>query len=63
MQVGAALRWRGVAEPAASLAAESGLTVFRVSFGKWIAEGEERTLAEIERAVLREFREIALVTA
>jgi AcrR family transcriptional regulator len=56
--VGAAMRERGVAEPAASLAAEAGLTVFRVSFGQWIADGENRTLADIEQAVMRELRDV-----
>ena len=44
-----ALRERGVAEPAATLAAESGVTVFRMAFELWIAEGAEQPLAEIER--------------
>jgi len=33
-----ALRDRGVAEPAASLAAQTGLAVFHVAFGRWIEE-------------------------
>lgn len=52
--VAAALRSRGVPEPKATLAAESGVTVFGVAFGKWIAEGEERSLLDIEREVLGE---------
>lgn len=47
-----ALRERGVTEPAATLAAETGKTVFGVAFSLWIAEGEERSLGEIEREVL-----------
>ncbi|WP_410813504.1 TetR/AcrR family transcriptional regulator [Micromonospora sp. 067-2] len=54
--VAAALRERGVVEPAASLAAESGLIVLRVSFGRWIAEGERRPLGAIEQAVLQDLR-------
>lgn len=42
-----ALRRRGVGEPAASVTAEAGVAVFKVAFGRWIEEGEERTLSEI----------------
>jgi AcrR family transcriptional regulator len=48
----AALRARGVREPTARLAAESGGTVFSVSFRTWIAEGEERSFLEIGHEVL-----------
>jgi AcrR family transcriptional regulator len=34
--VAAALRVRGVSEPAASLAAEAGIAVFRIAFERWI---------------------------
>jgi AcrR family transcriptional regulator len=50
----AALRERGVADPAATLAAESGVTVFKVAFGQWVTDGEDRSLARIERQVLEE---------
>jgi len=49
----AALRERGITEPTATLAAESGVTVFRVSFAQWIAAGEERSLDQIERETFR----------
>lgn len=49
-----ALRGRGVREPAASLAAESGATVFGIAFTQWIGEGETRSLATITTDVLRE---------
>ena len=49
-----ALRKRGVADPAATLSAELGVTVYRVSFELWIAEGESREMADIERAVFAE---------
>jgi AcrR family transcriptional regulator len=52
--VAASLRSRGVPEATATLAAESGLTVFGVAFAKWIAEGEERSFLEIEREMLGE---------
>ncbi|WP_375425262.1 TetR/AcrR family transcriptional regulator [uncultured Friedmanniella sp.] len=51
--VGAALRDRGVAEPAATLAAESGLTVFRVAFVEWLAD-EGRSMLTVVREVLGE---------
>ena len=35
--VAAALRRRGVTDPAAALAAEAGLAVFRIAFAGWIA--------------------------
>ncbi|MEA9985644.1 MULTISPECIES: TetR family transcriptional regulator [Subtercola] len=54
----AALRERGVTEPAASLAAESGVTVFRLSFEHWIADGSVETLSEIESAMFEVLREL-----
>ena len=51
-----ALLARGVTEPAATLAARTGTTVFGVSFAQWIADGETRSLADIETAVLDELR-------
>jgi AcrR family transcriptional regulator len=52
--IAAALREGGGAEPAATLAAETGVTVFKVAFGQWIADGEERSLLDIERHLMRE---------
>jgi AcrR family transcriptional regulator len=52
------LRARGVDPTAAALAAETGVTVFRVAFGLWIAEGEQRSLGEIQHAVLAELRSL-----
>ncbi|MEU5260970.1 TetR family transcriptional regulator [Amycolatopsis sp. NPDC021455] len=49
-----ALRARGVDEVAATLAAESGATVFSIAFTQWIREGEQRSLADIAAEVLRE---------
>lgn len=39
--VAAALRERGVEEPAASLAARAGVTIFHVAFGQWVAAGAD----------------------
>jgi AcrR family transcriptional regulator len=49
-----AFRSRGVGDPAATLAAESGVTVFVVAFAQWIREGEERSLSDIAADVLGE---------
>jgi len=49
-----AMRERGVPDPAAVLASESAVTVFRVAFGRWLAVGEERSLVDLEREVLGE---------
>jgi AcrR family transcriptional regulator len=47
-----ALRGRGVAEPAATLAAESGVTVFRVAFAQWLDAGNTtRSLVDVEREI------------
>jgi AcrR family transcriptional regulator len=54
--IAGALRERGVREPQATLAAESGVTVFGIAFRQWIAEGEERSLADVERDVLGELQ-------
>lgn len=42
-----ALRLRGVQEADASLVAEAGIAVFRVAFGQWIADADEREYGEI----------------
>jgi AcrR family transcriptional regulator len=55
----AALRQRGVREPAASLAAEAGVAVFRVAFARWTG-GDRRRLATIIRSSLQE---LAALTA
>ncbi|HWT93055.1 MAG TPA: TetR family transcriptional regulator [Solirubrobacteraceae bacterium] len=55
------LRERGVDEPAASLAAETGLAVFRVAFERWVAPGEERDLTALTRDSLATLRAVAAV--
>jgi len=54
------LRGRGIAEPHATLAAETGVTVFGVAFRQWIAENEERSLAEIEVDIMGDLRALSL---
>lgn len=60
--VAGALRARGMSEPAATLSAESGGTVFSIAFAQWIREGEERSLAEIAATVLRELQNLTAAT-
>ncbi len=54
--IAGALCDRGVTEPHATLAAETGVTVFGVAFRQWIAAGEGRSLADLEREVLGQLR-------
>lgn len=57
--VAGALRERGVGEPAASLAAETGVAVFKVAFERWVAGTGEPTLPELMAASLDELRSLA----
>jgi AcrR family transcriptional regulator len=57
--VAAALRARGIDEPAATLAAESGATVFGIAFSLWIREEESRSLYDITVDVLGELLNLA----
>ena len=54
-----ALRHRGVTEPAASLAAEAGIAVFKVSFAGWVHDPKKRDLAHHLRASLSSLRAVA----
>jgi AcrR family transcriptional regulator len=54
------LRRRGVRDPAASLAAEMGITVLRIAFERWINQKGDRGLAQVMRESLNELK---LVTA
>jgi AcrR family transcriptional regulator len=58
--IAGALRERGISEPQATLAAETGVTVFGVAFRQWLAEDEERSLADIEVDTLRDLRALSL---
>ena len=55
----AALRARGVAEPAASLTAQAGIGVFKVAFERWVGEANRRKLAEVIHESLRELRNLS----
>ncbi len=54
-----ALRRRGMKEPAASLAAEAGVAVFKVAFQSWTAGSGDRTLAEVTRESVDELKSVA----
>ncbi len=51
-----ALRVRGVGEPAASLAAEAGIVVFRVAFDRWVVDDEGRGLSHFVQESLSTLR-------
>jgi AcrR family transcriptional regulator len=56
--IAAALRGRGVAEPAASLAAEAGTTVFRIAIDRWHSEATQRDLLDVTRDSLDELKAV-----
>ena len=58
--VARALRGRGVSDPAASLAAEAGIAVFRIAFERWTSETGDRPLAQL---IQESVDELKLVTA
>ncbi|MBA2637430.1 MAG: hypothetical protein H0U79_04275 [Solirubrobacterales bacterium] len=47
-----ALRERGVAEPTASITAETAIAVFRNAFERWVAAADQRDLPELIRESL-----------
>jgi len=57
------LRERGVGAPAASLLAEIGIAVFRISFERWVSESRERDLRELMRESLGEVRSLTAETS
>ena len=54
-----ALRRRGVTDPAAALAAEAGLAVFRIAFAAWIAAPGGPGLGQLMTTSLDELRAVA----
>jgi AcrR family transcriptional regulator len=54
-----ALRHRGVAEPAAGLAAEAGMAVLRVSFDRWTDDPHGQDLRKLLRESLSELKSVA----
>ncbi len=57
--VAAALRRRGVGEPQATLAAESGMAVLRVAVQRWAGAEDDRELGAIMRDSVAELRAVA----
>ncbi len=53
------LRQRGVREPAASLAAEAGIAVFRVAFERWVGGSGRRSYPRLIRDSLDELKQVA----
>jgi AcrR family transcriptional regulator len=53
-----ALRRRGVHEPAASLAAEAGIAVFRIAFERWINATGQPDLPQLVRESLEELKSV-----
>jgi AcrR family transcriptional regulator len=53
------LRRRGVADPAAVLAAEMGIAVFRVAFERWISETSERDFSRVIREAMEELKAVS----
>ncbi|MFC4035976.1 TetR family transcriptional regulator [Streptomyces polygonati] len=51
-----ALRRRGVADPAAGLAAEAGMAVFKIAFQRWVGPAEPRDLPDLIRDSLAELK-------
>jgi len=56
-----ALRARGIPEPEASLAAQAGIAVFRVAFGLWVGESEQRGYREIVSESLARLRALCAI--
>jgi AcrR family transcriptional regulator len=51
-----ALRERGVADPAASLAAEAGIAVFKIAFERWVEDNGAHTLSQLIRQSVNELK-------
>jgi AcrR family transcriptional regulator len=56
--VAEALRGRGVGDPAAILAAEAGITVFRVAFERWVEPANRKRFQRLIRESLEELRAV-----
>jgi AcrR family transcriptional regulator len=52
------LRERGVKDPAASLAAEAGIAVFKIAFERWISETGQADLPQLIRESLDELKAV-----
>jgi AcrR family transcriptional regulator len=54
----AALRERGVGDPAARLAAEAGVAVFKIAFDRWVETSSTASLSDIIRESLDELKAV-----
>jgi len=54
-----ALQAHGVSEPAASLAAEVGIAMFKIAFERWVGERKPRPFAAHIRAAVEALKVIA----
>jgi AcrR family transcriptional regulator len=53
-----ALRARGVGDPAAALTGEAGIAIFKIAFGRWVAEPDGPDLTQLMRASLDELKAV-----
>lgn len=56
--VAAALRAKGLDETTATLATESGVTVFRVAYARWVTPGSDASLTDLIAETATELRAI-----
>jgi len=56
--IAAALRQRGVSDPAASLTAEAGIAVFKVAFERWVSDPGRPDLPELIQQSLDDLRAV-----
>jgi AcrR family transcriptional regulator len=54
-----ALRRRGVSDPAATLAAEAGVAVFKVAFDRWLKEGRRDQLPQFINETMSQLRTVS----
>jgi AcrR family transcriptional regulator len=57
--IAGALRDRGVADPAATLAGETGIAIFKLSFERWVKDDRKRDLAHHVREALADLKAVA----
>jgi hypothetical protein len=53
-----AMRARGVPDPTASLSAEAGVAVFKIAFGRWIDESNDKGLSDLIQESLSELKSV-----
>jgi AcrR family transcriptional regulator len=53
-----ALRARGIADPAATLAAEAGIAVLKVSYRRWVNDSGDQSLEQVLRESMAELKSV-----